>query len=313
MDIDFWIKLIVIVVIVAGILPTIVISTGIYIALLVRTSKKKWGRECSLPEDEEYHHMYELGLEWGKQYESYMEDVEITSDGFHLVGQYFDFGSDKVVIIIAGRMEACLYSYYFAEPYRASGYNVLVIDNRSHGLSDGTFCSLGFKEYRDIIEWSKFLNKEKGNVSVILHGICIGSSVALFAITDKACPSVISGMVADGMYTTFCESFKNHLIEQHRPQFPFTLMVMALIRIFSGANAMTDGPIKRISKLKKPILFIHSKEDIYSLPEKAQVLYDMCQSKKEISWFDKGAHSRVRINNPDGYDKAIINFLEENF
>ena len=74
---------------------------------------------------------------------------------------------------------------------------------------------------------------------------------------------------------------------------------------------MTDGPIKRIGNMKKPILFIHSKEDVFSLPEKAQALYDKCQSEKKLVWFEHGAHSRVRINDPEGYDKAIVDFYTD--
>ena len=34
--------------------PTMILSSIIYTKLLIRTTKKKWGRECSIPEDEEY-------------------------------------------------------------------------------------------------------------------------------------------------------------------------------------------------------------------------------------------------------------------
>ena len=88
-------------------LPTVVLSAGIYIALLVRTNQEKFGRTCSFPEDPEYVRMFNIGLEWGKQYEAYKKPVEIVSDGFHLVGEYFDFGGSSAVLIIAGRTE-CL-------------------------------------------------------------------------------------------------------------------------------------------------------------------------------------------------------------
>ena len=40
-------------------------------------------------------------------------------------------------------------------------------------------------------------------------------------------------------------------------------------------------------------------------------MYDSCPSeKKRIVWFDKGDHSRVRINNPEQYDQAIMAFAE---
>ena len=34
-----------------------------------------------------------------------------------LIGEYFDFGKDRCVIILPGRCESLMYSYYFAPPY----------------------------------------------------------------------------------------------------------------------------------------------------------------------------------------------------
>jgi len=292
-----------------GLFPTLGMSYAIYRVLLVRNKPEKWNRTCSIPDDEEYKKMFDEGLEWDAQFRDRKRDVDIYNEGFHLVGEYFDFGSKSAVIIIPGRMESLLYSYYFAEPYRQAGLNVLVIDNRSHGLSDGKYSSLGQKEYKDLIAWSKFLHDELHNESVILHGICIGSSAALFALTDKTCPSYITKMVAEGMYVTFYETFKNHMIQDKHPLFPFALEVMLHIRVFSGVNVLSDGPIKRIDKLEKPILFLHSKEDTFSTPQKAMELFEKCSSKKRIVWYDKGAHSRIRANNKQKYDDAIVDFV----
>ncbi len=304
-----WIILgVLLVVLVFYVLPMLLMSFILYRVLLVRTKPEKWGRECSIPDDEEYRRMFDEGLAWNERCKDVKNAVSVVSDGFHLYGEYFDFGRDKAVIIIPGRMESCLYSYYFAEPYRVAGYNVLVIDNRSHGLSEGRVTSLGFKEYRDILTWSRLLHEKLGNASVILHGVCIGSSCALFALTSPQCPDYLTAMTAEGMYPTFCESFRNHMLLDHRPIFPFLYLTMAYIRILSGANVVTDGPIRRISLLQKPILFLHSREDVFSRPDKAQQLYNKCTAPKTLVWFDKGAHSRIRINNEAAYDRAIVDF-----
>jgi pimeloyl-ACP methyl ester carboxylesterase len=290
-----------------------IISYVIYRITLVRTEPDKWSRECSITDDEEQITMYGKAKEWAALYADKKTDVDITNEGLHLFGEYIDFGADKAVVIIAGRTEGCTYSYYFAEPYRKAGYNVLVIDNRSHGLSDGKYNCLGLKEYSDIIAWGKFLHDVKGNRTVVLHGICIGSATALYTLISERCPDYIAGMVADGMYTDFRETTKNHMIEQNRPLKPYLDLFMWFFKLFTGEDAVKNGPIRVIHKLKKPILFIYSKEDIYSLPEKGQLLYDTCKSDKTLVWFDKGAHSKVRINNLEKYDNTVMEYLEKNF
>ena len=290
-----------------------IIAFVVYRITLVRTSPKKWTRECSMKDDAEQISMYETAEEWLSSYIDKKTDVDIVNEGFHLFGEYLDFGFDKAVIIIAGRTEGCKYSYYFAEPYRRAGYNILVIDNRSHGLSDGKYNCLGLKEYSDILAWGAFLHENKGIRQIVLHGICIGSATALYALISDRCPDYMAGMVADGMYIDFRETTKNHMIEQKRQVYPCLDILMWFFKIFTKEDAVKNGPIKVIHRLKKPILFLYSKEDIYSMPDKGQLLYATCQSQKKLVWFDKGGHSRLRINNRQKYDDTVVEFLQETF
>ena len=288
--------------------PTLLVSNVIYTVLFVRTKKEKWARGLSW-DDPEQQRMFDEGEAWGKENDKYRQTVSITSDKFKLVGEYFDFGNDKAVIVIAGRMEAGTYSYYFSDPYKKAGYNVLAIDNRSHGLSDGRYNTIGLKEYRDIIAWAKFLHVELGMKTIMIHGICIGSATGLYAVVSEECPDYVKGLVADGMYLDFHESLDAHLVERHKPKFPFTMEIMGFMTLVAGKSPKKHGPIKVIGKLKKPILFIYSKEDTYSTH--GQLLYDTCNAPKHIEWFDHGVHSHVRINAPEKYDLTIKKFLEE--
>ena len=76
-------------------------------------------------------------------------------NGLKLVGEWFDYGFDKTVIILPGRRETLVYSYYYAQPYKELGINVLVIDQRAHGLSEGTYSTCGIKEADDVKLWLK--------------------------------------------------------------------------------------------------------------------------------------------------------------
>jgi pimeloyl-ACP methyl ester carboxylesterase len=262
-------------------------------------------------DDPEQVKMFEEGNEWRREFFEYSQEVTVNSCGFRLVGEYYDFGYDKAVIIIPGRMETLQYSCYFAAQYPKSGYNVLVIDNRSHGLSEGKYNCLGYREYADILKWGELLHDEFGINCIVCHGICIGAATALYAMVREDCPAYFKGLVADGMFTTFRDSFTNHLIKDKRPKFPTVFNVMTLISLHSKANAFKDGPITRIDHMCRPILFLYSLQDKFSLPEQAQKLYEKCPSKKKLVWFEKGVHSHLRINAQQKYDESIADFLEE--
>ena len=291
--------------------PLIIVPAGLYLILLVRTRKGKWARKCSVPKDKEITEMYYTGLEWAEKYVRRRRPVDLYSGKYHLFGEYFDFNSDKAVIIISGRTESMLYSYYFAEAYRRADYNVLVIDCRSHGESDGVVNSLGYREYQDVLCWCRMLHDEMNNQLVFLHGICIGASHALFALTSGDCPDYVQGMTSEGMFTRFYDMLYYRIKAFHQPVYPALWELRGYIRLFSGYDIKKDGPIFRIRNLRKPILMLQSKEDIFSLPEKAKVLYEQCPAPKRLVYFEKGAHSHIKIHASEKYDQVIVDFLGE--
>lgn len=290
------------------------ISKRVYKTQLVRTEPEKWGRVCSAPENEEQLQMWNAGIEWANQYREKVIEVETQNDGFNLYGEYFDFGGDKCVIILPGRCESLVYSYYFAAPYEKAGFNVLVVDTRCHGKSDGIYNTIGVKESGDVIAWSKLLHEQFGNKEVWYHGICIGTASAIFAITKKDCPEYVKGFVTEGCFVSFRETFKRHMIADKRPLFPVLDLVMLHINRHTKTNVYRDKPISAIKKIapEKRVLFLYGKQDIFSIPQKSQLLFDACSANdKKLVWFEKGGHSHLRINNTQEYDNAIINFFKD--
>lgn len=284
----------------------------VYKKVMYRKDKTQWSREVSA-NDAEHVAMYGEGMEWHSLNVDKKTDVHIVRDGLNLYGEYYNFGFGRCAIILSGRTESLNYGYYFAKPYVASGYNVLFVDPRAHGLSDGEFNTAGFEESKDALAWAAHIHDNFGVKSIIFHGICIGSAAAMFAITSDQCPDYIEGMVAEGMFANFSESMKNHLIERKKPVFMLNGMIDTWMKHYTG-HSMKYGPINVINKMNKPLLMLHSKEDLYSVPEYAKKLYDGAPSKaKRLVWFDHGRHSLLRFTDTPKYDKAIEQFIADYF
>lgn len=299
---------------VAMLIYTIPISKKVYATQLVRTSPEKWGRVCSETKNEEQVAMWHAGIAWAKPHQDKMQEVHIQNDGLNLYGEYYDFGSDRCVIILPGRCESLVYSYYFAAPYEKAGLNVLVIDTRCHGKSDGIYNTIGVKESGDVLAWAVFAHDALHNREIYFHGICIGTSAGLFALSNPKCPDYIKGLITEGCYVSFRETFKRHMIADKRPLFPVLDLVMLLINRHTGTNVYRDKPIRAIKKVKPQhrMLFLYGKKDIFSIPEKTKKLFAACSSQdKKLVWFDEGSHSHLRINAPERYDQAIIDFLKQ--
>ena len=290
------------------------IAKKVYAEQLVRTSAEKWGRTCSFPNDAEQVQMWNDGVAWMEANKDRITELQIENDGLKLFGQYFDFGKDRCVIILPGRCESLVYSYYFAPPYEKAGFNVLVVDTRCHGNSDGKYNTIGVKESADVLKWAELAHDRFQNKEIYFHGICIGTSSGLFALEAGRCPDYLRGLVTEGCYVSFRETFKRHMIALKRPLFPVLQFVMWLIYRHTGTNVYTQKPIRAIRKIKPDcrVLFLYGENDIFSIPQKSRELFDACISEdKKLVWFEKGGHSHLRINNTQQYDQAIIDFFAE--
>ena len=320
MDWYIWVIIAVVVMLIAGtvimLVKTLPIADYVFNTQFTRPEnpEKGWTRYvCSFPENDENMDMHNQGMAWGEENKEVREEVSITSfDGLKLCGQYFDFGFKKAAIFLAGRAEPCTYSYYFAMPYKGYGYNVLVIDGRGNGLSEGSHSCAGMKEYKDTQDWIRFLNEKKGNEKVVIHGICMGSSAGLRAVAQPGCPDCVEAVIGDGMYTTFYETLRTHFIDLGKPVFPVCYEVVFKIKQLTGKNVMVEGPIKDIKKYTGPLLMIHGREDVFSLPAKAEKLFKSSPSThKKLVWFEKGMHSHLKIVAPEKYDATVGEFLKE--
>lgn len=311
LDIALFIGFVILFILFQIVFSYLLISHILFSLHLWRPNKKRWSRECS-SKNPAHQQMFAEGCEWAEQHKDCLRELHIVNEKLNLYSEYYDFGYDKAVIVVSGRTEGLKYGYYFAIPYHKSGYNVLCIDQRAHGKSDGHFNTLGFREHRDLIAWAKLLHEQYGVKRIILHGICIGSSCALQALVSKDCPEYLSGLVADGMYPNFAESFKNHMIELKKQVQPTLWLVDRWMRLYTG-HTMTVGNIDWIDRYHGPMLFLHSKQDLYSLPRDAVRLYNKCGSvQKTLVWFPEGKHSMLRYTDKQRYDQTICSWLSEN-
>lgn len=293
---------------------TFLVARIVYKKTLQREKPDGWSREqCSEPGTEELEMMWQRGIDWAKTQASYIKELEIKSkDGLKLVGQLFDYGFDKTVIILPGRRETLVYSYYYAKPYKDNEVNVLVIDQRAHGLSEGTYSTCGIKEADDVVLWMVYLHEELNQKSLYLHGICVGSCVASIA-ASKFKENYLKGVVFDSNFVSYKDIYKSHYIEHGHALFPVFYQIWIWFFFLTGCYIKDARPIKYMPYLTVPVIFIWGEQDVYCLPEQNDLLFDKRGSKnKQRVVFENAAHSRVRLSDEVRYDALIGEFLAKN-
>ncbi|MCR5490367.1 MAG: lysophospholipase [Saccharofermentans sp.] len=280
-----------------------------YSEMFIRTSPDKWARGNSCPENEEHSVMFNAGMKWGEENASYKEDVEITSkDGLKLKGEYFNFGYDRAALILAGRAETVLYCYYFAELFQKAGCNVIVVDPRACGLSEGKYTTAGMKEGEDAGLWIDYIHERYGIEKFFIHGICVGSAQAIYVAA--AHQAYLKGIILEGPYSAFYKVLLMRTKNHGKPTFPVCLQMAMLYKKLARVNVFKNKPIEEIKKVEVPALFLCGREDKSNSPDDFELIYNACGSaKKKFVWFDHGAHSHLRIVNLEKYDSEVIDFI----
>ena len=286
----------------------------IFYNTMYRNPKKKRTRECTDTKDEQQMRMFNEGTSWAKQYKDITEALHIVSDELNLYGEYINFGFDKCAVILQGRTESLLYSYYFADVYVKNGYNVLVVDVRAHGLSDGKYQTAGIKESDDLVLWIKLIGEKYNVKDFVLHGICVGGAAAVYTYVKLKNEGVdlVKGIVTDGLFQSYYEIFKRNFKMRKKPVFPVLQLVFLLAFLLAKVRLFKETPMKYMKDIDIPILFIWSVEDIFCIKSKSEELFEACASKnKELSFFPAGRHSHVRSSQKAEYDDVIASFLHK--
>jgi alpha-beta hydrolase superfamily lysophospholipase len=298
-----------------GLVMLFLVPSVIFYYTTYRSPKKIRTRECTNRKDEQQMRMFNEGVQWARRFKDKTEELSIISgDGLTLYGEYINFGYDKCVVILQGRTESLLYSYYFADVYYKNGCNILTVDVRAHGLSDGKYQTGGIKESDDCVLWIKLINEKYGINDFTIHGICIGGATAVFTYVKlkSAGSGLVKRIVTDGVYQSYYEMYKMYFKMFKKPSFPALQLCFFLIYAFTGVRPFKETPLKYMKDIDIPILFIWSEMDIFCTKPKSEELFNMCLSKyKELRFFKKGRHSHVRSTQEAEYDEAIAKFLQK--
>lgn len=121
--------------------------------------------------------------EWLSQQK--MEDVFVKSDdGLKLHATLLRSKSNKnCVICFHGYTSKGLNDYgSISKFYIEQGFNMLIVDERAHGDSEGTYIGFGVLDRYDVVKWIEYAIKLFGNdVNIMLHGDSMGATTVLLA------------------------------------------------------------------------------------------------------------------------------------
>lgn len=219
--------------------------------------------------------------------------------------------TDTWSIVIHGYCSQGKDMTYYAKEYYNRGYNVLIVDLRGHGLSEGNYIGMGWHDRLDIIDWTNYLISKDSNCQIILHGVSMGAATVMMA-TGEELPNNIKVAIEDCGYTSIWDEFQMQLkVLFDLPEFPVLNAASAVCKIRAGYMLEEGSALEQVKKSKTPTLFIHGDLDTFVPFEMLDKVYQAANCEKEKLVIKGAAHVASSGVNPDLYWKTIDGFIEK--
>ena len=222
--------------------------------------------------------------------------------------------TDKLIIAFHGYRSSAKAD--FSPVFRQlldNGYSLLLVDQRAHGRSDGTYIGFGALEKDDAFRWCNYATERFGqNVKIYLYGTSMGAATVTMA-AGSYLPSTVKGVIADCGFSSPLEIVE-HVFKNKKkiPPYPILYFVNFWTRLIAGYNLKKHSSEKAIKKSRLPFLIIHGSEDSFVPTEMSRSIYKARTENTRLVIVDGAAHVRSHLVNEQLYIAEIVKFIENN-
>jgi pimeloyl-ACP methyl ester carboxylesterase len=240
-----------------------------------------------------------------------VEDVYFPGrDGTRLHGLYMAGRPGRPVLLLChGYFKSVAEPFELACELNRLGYQVLLIDFRACGLSDGRFTTLGYREVLDLLGAVDYLRARLGDLPIGVLGISMGAVAAIMATAE--CPHV-EAMVVDSAYADLESAIGKKLADYLRLPFlvPLGWVSIRLGEWVSQGNVAAVRAVDYVGRVApRPLLLIYGELDDYLPSDHPQRLFDAANEPKEM-WLAPGSgHAMARLDHPQEYVQRVQAFF----
>lgn len=242
------------------------------------------------------------------------EPVTIRSfDGLSLFGRYYHQKDGAPVQILfhgyrSMALRDCAGGFLLA---RKLGMNILVVDQRAHGKSEGHTITMGIWERRDCLSWIRYINKRFGNKTpIILSGTSMGAATVVMA-TALPLPNNVLCVLADSPYSSPDAILKQHCKDRSIPAciaYPF---IRAAARLLGGFSLEQASAEKAAGISAIPILLLHGDDDHVVPCTMGARIHEHSNNCTKLKLFFGADHCLSYIVEQRLYEMAVLDFLKQ--
>lgn len=243
-------------------------------------------------------------------YQHGFEQVEIISeDNLKLCGFYKNKNCNKIALIVHGYGGNHIEMADYAKIFEKRGYDILAIDHRCHGKSEGDDLTMGLNESKDLILWIKRMIEINPQYKIVLFGVSMGASTICMACGEQLPQNVVLA-IEDCGYDSAYKQFL-HVFRSKKMKFKL------LFNIFYNFTKKTKNfdlrkvnPAFKLKNSKIPIMFIHGGDDKFVLTDMVYNLSSQVPDHRKYLYVVPNAgHAASYLENPKKYENEVYKFL----
>ncbi len=241
------------------------------------------------------------------------EEVYIESfDGLKLFGRYYHVcDGAPIQIQFHGYRGTAIRDFCGGNKLaREMGQNTLVVDQRSHGRSEGKTICFGIKEKYDCLAWINYATERFGDVPIVISGVSMGGATVLMA-SELELPENVKCIVADCPYSSPEEIIGSECRKINIPPALGLLFIKLGARIF-GNLKLSGGAVEAVKNTKVPILILHGEADRFVPCDMSRKIQASNPEMVTLETFPDAAHGISYILDPERYGKITKEFFEKN-
>ncbi len=239
------------------------------------------------------------------------EFVTITShDGLTLSGRYYHVADGAPLDIgFHGYRSSPLTDFSGGSQLSfRMGHNLLLIDQRAHGKSQGNTISFGILERRDLLGWVDWgLQRLGPDTKIVLYGISMGGATVLMA-SELELPENVRAIIADCPYASPLDIILHVGRKTAFPQCLIRPCVILGARLFGGFDLLETTAAQAVAHSRTPILILHGEADNF-VPCQMSDLIACNPELVERHTFPGADHGISFLADGSRYEKIVTDFL----
>jgi uncharacterized protein len=216
------------------------------------------------------------------------------------------------VLICHGLAHDKLSGIRYVQYLLKEGYDLVLIDFRNHGESEGKITTYGFFEKHDLLGTIRYLRASGFEGKIGILGASMGAAIALLtaAETDE-----ISGMVLDSPYASLqqmCNAWARKTTKF--PEIFIKLPVqLAYCWLFLMYRFWVPEVAPSISaqSVRCPVFLIHGGADQRIPSFHSEQIYQGLSGEKELWIVDDADHLGVYLKHPEEYQQRVLGFFRK--